>query len=209
VTFASQRDEQIARADRIAAALQGPDLPGWVHQPPGEDSWAPRLVHTDGASVTVTCIGVRVYFRAVRPDRLSHYRWTPLEISVAADAKRSWVVGNFTRRLAGPLLPQHADAIAVLHRLDEADAARAATCARLRQAVPGRLLAAPWPGDVHDVRLHDPDDTARSGHLRVLDADTVDITLDGVSADTAERVLHALLATASTSTTPGSTPSAP
>jgi hypothetical protein len=172
---------------------RGPDLPGWTHLPPGDDSWAPRLVHTDGAAVMVTCVGARVVLRAVRPHRLSHYQWTPREITVAADAPRSRLVSHFTRRLAADLLPQHAGVMQILRRQDDASAAREATCARLRALVPPAWLDQPWPADTHDVRLRLPGESSTSGRLRVLGPDHVDVTLDGLDGATTERVLRALV----------------
>jgi hypothetical protein len=192
MSLAGDRDEQRARADELAAAMQGPDLPGWAHLPPDDTSWAPRLVHTGGACVMVTLDRQRVYFRAVRPDRLSMYQWTPLEISAAAGAKRSWLVGNFIRRLAAPLLPQHAAAMEVLRREDEAQEAKNATCARLREIIPAAWVDRPWPADVHDVRLSLPGGDPVTGRVRVVDPGRVDLTLDGITAATAERLLRAL-----------------
>ena len=192
MTLAEERDAQIARALGIAESMPGEDLPGWVVVAPGPDSWAPRLVHTRGAAVMVTCLGGRVYFRGVRPDGLDHHRWTSLEISVAADAARGRLVSHFTRRLAAPLLDRHAAALEVVRRQDEAAAARAATCARLRAAVPARMVDRPWPADVHDVRLTGIGPGCTSGRVRVTSPDRVDLTLEGVTAEVAEALLRAL-----------------
>lgn len=54
MTLAEEREADLARAVRIAESMPGEDLPGWVTVPPGEDAWAPRLVHSGGATVMVT-----------------------------------------------------------------------------------------------------------------------------------------------------------
>jgi hypothetical protein len=200
MSLASDRQAQIVRADRIAATLPGPDLPGWVHRPPGPDSWAPRLVHLDGASVMVTCVGARLLLRAVLPDGLSHHQWDPLEISVAADAARSWIVSNFSRRLATPLLPQHAAAVQILLREERAHQAKDAVRDRLRPIIPAAVLSSPWPSDVHDARWYSGAGQ-HSGRVRVVSADSVDLELNSLTPDEAARVLAALF-----DSTPSTTP---
>jgi hypothetical protein len=98
-TSPSSHQVQRDRADLIAASLPGQilpgqDLPGWSHTPPDEDSWAPRLVHTDGAVITVKLVGNRLCLRGACPDGLSIYQWDAPEISVAADRGRAWIVSN-------------------------------------------------------------------------------------------------------------------
>jgi hypothetical protein len=209
MTLDSEREQQIARANEIAATLPGPDLPGWVHVQPGPQSWAPRLVHTGGASVMVTCVGARLLLRAVRPDALSVYQWEALEISVAADSTRSRIVSHFTRRLATPLLPQHASAMGILQRQEQAHQARDRVCAQLRQLIPASVLSRPWPADVHDARWH-ASDLGRPGHtgrVRVVAADHVDLTLESLTPEQAATVLTALFWPAARTDTPVAAPS--
>jgi hypothetical protein len=205
MTLASQREQQIARANEIAATLPGPDLPGWVHLPPGPQSWAPRLVHTDGASVMVTCVGERLLLRAIRPDTLSVHQWEALEISVAADSARSRIVSHFTRRLATPLLPQHADAMGILQSQEQARQARDRVCAQLRQVIPASVLSRPWPADVHDARWH-TGDKGHTGRVRVVAPDHIDLTLESLTPEQAATVLTALFQPAARTDTPAADP---
>ena len=111
---------------------------------------------------------------------------------MAADTTRHRLIGHFPSRLATQLLTQHAAAQQrqLLH--DQAAAARAATCARLRDVVPARLLDAPWPADVHDVRLTGIGPSHARGRVRVTGGDSVDLDLHGLTARVAEALLRTL-----------------
>lgn len=65
-----------------------------MHQRSGDPFWAPRLVLTDGATVTAVCEGVRVRAPALAPDGLSPYHWQSLEITVAQSSTRTRLVGH-------------------------------------------------------------------------------------------------------------------
>jgi hypothetical protein len=182
-----QRD----RADLLAAALPGQDLPGWTYTPPGEDSWHPRLVHTGGATITLTLAGNRLCLRGACPDGLSIHQWDALEISVAADRGRTWIVSNLNRRLIPALLDQHAQALVALARQRDAEQAKAATCTRLREVIPAGVLSQPWPADVHDARWYSGTGH-HTGRVRVVSADSVDIELGSLTPDEAARVLTAV-----------------
>jgi hypothetical protein len=182
-----QRD----RADLLAATLPGQDLPGWTYAPPGEDSWHPRLVHTGGATITLTLAGNRLCLRGACPDGLSIYHWDALEIGVAADRGRTWIVSNLNRRLVPALLDQHAQAVVVLARQRDGEQAKADTCARLREAIPAGVLSQPWPADVHDARWYSGTGH-HTGRVRVVSADSVDVELGSLTPDEAARVLSAL-----------------
>ena len=182
-----QRD----RADLIAATLPGQDLPGWSHRPPGDDSWAPRLIHTGGAAITVNLVGNRLHLRGACPDGLSIYQWDSPEISVAADRGRTWIVSNLNRRLVPDLLDRHAQAVVVLARQRDDEQARAATCTRLRKTIPAAVLSQPWPADVHDARWYSGTGH-HTGRVRVVSADSVDVELNSLTPDEAARVLTAL-----------------
>jgi hypothetical protein len=185
-----QRD----RADQVAATLPGQDLPGWTYTPPGEDSWHPRLVHTGGATITLTLAGNRLCLRGACPDGLSIYQWDSPEIGVAADRGRSWIVSNLNRRLVPALLDQHAQAVVVLAWQRDAEQAKADTCARLRQVIPAGVLSQPWPADVHDARWYSGTGH-HAGRVRVVSADSVDVELGSLTPDEAARVLTALFHT--------------
>jgi hypothetical protein len=182
-----QRD----RADLIAATLPGEDLPGWSYRPPGDDSWAPRLVHSGGAAITVNLVGNRLYLRGACPDGLSIHQWDSPEISVAADRARTWIVSNLNRRLVPGLLDQHARAVVILARQLDDEQAKVATCARLRETIPAGVLSQPWPADVHDARWYSGTGH-HSGRVRVVSADSTDVELNSLTPDEAARVLAAL-----------------
>jgi hypothetical protein len=182
-----QRD----RADQVAATLPGQDLPGWTYTPPGDDSWHPRLVHSGGATITLTLVGNRLCLRGACPDGLSIHQWDALEISVAADRGRTWIVSNLNRRLIPALLDQHARAVVVLARQQDAEQAKADTCTRLREVIPAGVLSQPWPADVHDARWYSGTGH-HTGRVRVVSADSVDIELNSLTTDEAARVLTVL-----------------
>jgi hypothetical protein len=200
----SSHQVQRDRADLIAATLPGEDLPGWSYTPPDEDSWAPRLVHTDGAVITVKLVGNRLCLRGACPDGLSIYQWDAPEISVAADRGRRWIASNLNRRLLPDLLDRHAKAVVLLARQRDDEQAKAATCTQLREIIPAGVLGQPWPADAHDARWYGGGH--HSGRVRVVSAGSVDVELNSLTPGEAARVLTALFRPDEPDLQPGPSP---
>lgn len=183
MTLSDDHGAALARAERADAAI-AELLPGWSHHPAGPTSWAPRLVHDQGASVKV-CVR-----RAGRPARTRPPGWDELEITVALDTPPPRAGARFTRRPAGQVIARHEATTQVMAREDVRAAGLETACARLRAAATATVLAQPWPQDVHDVWLGCAPAAGRGIRFRATGPDSIDVEAHGVPPEIAERLVH-------------------
>ena len=192
MSFAQERAEALERATRIAESMTTYGLPGWAAHAPCESFPLARLVHTSGATATVTVARGRVILRGSNPERTSLSGWPRLVITVAANASPAQLVSHFTRRLETDLLAAHAQAVAEATAREQRCQQMRDLADDLRGLLPARIADEPWPQDGPGLRLRDMGRPHATGRVRVLSADTVEISFDYVPAAVARALLRAV-----------------
>ena len=192
MSFAQERAQALERATRIAESMTAHGLPGWAAHEPCESFPLARLVHTGGATATVTVARDRVVLRGSNPERTELHAWPRLVITVDAQAAPAQLVSHFTRRLEGDLLAAHTQAVADTEARSQRRQQMNDLADQLRDQLPAHLVARPWPQDGPGLRLRDLGRPHATGHVRILDADTVEITFDYVPAALALGLLRAV-----------------
>lgn len=192
MSFAQERAEALERATRIAESMTTYGLPGWAAHAPCESFPLARLVHTGGATATVTVARGRVILRGSNPERTGLPGWPSLVITVVADAAPARLVSHFTRRLETDLLAAHAQAVAEATAREQQRQQMRDLADELRGLLPARIADEPWPQDGPGLRLRDMGRPHATGRVRVLSADTVEISFDYVPAAVARALLRAV-----------------
>ncbi|NLT54591.1 MAG: hypothetical protein GXX79_08485 [Actinomycetales bacterium] len=192
MSFAQERAQALERATRIAESMTAHGLPGWAAHAPCESFPLARLVHTSGATATVTLARDRVILRGSNPERTSLSGWPRLVITVAANASPAQLVSHFTRRLETDLLAAHAQAVAEATAREQRCQQMRDLADDLRGLLPARIADEPWPQDGPGLRLRDMGRPHATGRVRVLSADTVEISFDYVPAAVARALLRAV-----------------
>ena len=192
MSFAQERAEALERATRIAESMTTYGLPGWAAHAPCESFPLARLVHTSGATATVTVARDRVILRGSNPERTGLPGWPSLVITVAALAAPAQLVSHFTRRLEADLLAAHAQAVAEANDREQQRQQMRDLADDLRGLLPERIADEPWPQDGPGLRLRDMGRPHATGRVRVLSADTVEISCDYVPAAVASAILRAV-----------------
>jgi hypothetical protein len=189
-------------ANRRAAATVGRRLadrmPGWAYHDPDETCWAPRLVRDDLAAVMISVDNGRMIFRGMRPahadrDCGCYYDWPETKITVAAGATVEVMARHITSRLLPTYLPQYTRALTEVQEGLARRATIAAAVEQLQQLIPEPFRTS-WQGESDSVRWYGtPTCPDVHGRIRVLDQDTMDLTIERAPTDAVTRMLQALL----------------